>query len=148
GGTLPFSRFMAEALYADGLGYYCTRHPFGPAGDFVTAPEVSPLFARCIAQTCLHTGGDIVEYGAGSGVFARDLLTALAEANALPDHYWIIETSPRCRAAQASLLEAHCPEWMTRVHWVAAPPSPVRGVIFANELLDALPFDCFQYAAG
>src|SRR5437870_496763 len=69
GGTLPFSRFMAEALYADGLGYYCTRHPFGPAGDFVTAPEVSPLFARCIAQTCLHTGGDIVEYGAGSGVF-------------------------------------------------------------------------------
>lgn len=148
GGSISFSQYMAQALYADNLGYYCTKQPFGPTGDFVTAPELSPLFARCMAATCKQIGGDIVEYGGGSGVFARDLLTALAEQDALPNHYWIIETSKRLRAEQAALLETACPQWFSRIHWADAPPDKRSGVIIANELLDALPFDCFQFQAG
>lgn len=149
GNSLPFSRYMALALYDETHGYYCTRTPFGPEGDFVTAPELTPLFARCIAETCRLIGGDIVEYGAGSGVFARDLLTALADTGHLPAHYWIIEKSPRCRSRQAALLQASCPpEWLARIHWVDTPPEKIHGVIFANEVLDALPFDCFLVKSG
>lgn len=139
---------MALALYADNLGYYRTQTPFGRQGDFVTAPELTPLFARCIAETCKRIGGDIVEYGAGSGVFAKDLLHALHEADALPAHYWIIETSPSLRASQAALLKTACPDWFSRIQWCDTPPADIHGTIFANEVLDALPFDCFQVENG
>ena len=145
GGTLAFSEFMALALYAEHLGYYNAKNPFGRHGDFITAPELSPLFAHCISETYQKVGGDFIEYGAGSGIFARDFLMILANKHALPQRYWIIETSPYLRSIQAHRLKTECPDLLERVHWTDAPPKNYHGMIFANELLDAVPFDCFEF---
>ncbi len=154
GGWIPFTRLMQFALYEPGLGYYATgRVGFGPEGDFVTAPELSPLFARCLARQVAEIlertgGGDIVEYGAGSGRMALDLLAALERHGALPGRYRIVEVSQPLRARQQALL-ASAPALAARVEWMdLPPPAPWRGVAIANEVADALPVDRFRIAGA
>ena len=152
GGWIPFSQFMQFVLYEPGLGYYATgRVGFGAAGDFVTAPELSPLFARCLARQVAEIlertgGGDVVEYGAGSGRMALDLLAALERQSALPERYRIVEVSAPLRARQQALL-ASAPALAARVVWTDLPPVAAwRGVAIANEIADALPVDRFRIA--
>ncbi len=151
GGTIRFSRFMELALYAPGLGYYSAgAAKFGQAGDFVTAPELSPLFARCLARNCaavlasLPAGGDILELGAGSGAMAADLLPELQRLDALPRRYLILETSGELKARQLKTIRETTPDLARRVDWLARPPPELEGVILANEVIDALPCERFQ----
>jgi SAM-dependent MidA family methyltransferase len=150
GGWIPFSQFMQIALYEPALGYYSTgRVGFGPAGDFVTAPELSPLFARCLARQVAEVlertgGGDVVEYGAGSGRLALDLLAALERLGALPARYRIVEVSAPLVARQRTLLGGS-PGLSAIVEWTDAPPAEAwQGVAIANEVADALPVDRFR----
>ena len=145
-GRLGFDRYMELALYAPGLGYYSAgARKFGGAGDFVTAPEISPLFSRCLARQCadiLETlgGGDVLELGAGSGVMAADMLRELATLDRLPARYLILELSGELRERQQQTLAAQVPELAERVQWLdRLPEQPLRGVILGNEVLDALP---------
>jgi SAM-dependent MidA family methyltransferase len=153
GGWLPFSAFMDAALYAPGLGYYVTERPvFGAAGDFVTAPELSPLFAACAANGIAALlgqagGGDVLELGAGSGRFARDVFENLLRLGAPVRRYRIVEPSPvLARRQQALIAEAPaCAPHAERFEWLDAPPrDPWQGVAFANEVVDALPVDRFR----
>ena len=150
GGSIGFDRFMQLALYAPGLGYYSAgKHKFGSEGDFITAPELGSLFARCLAHQCapvLQQPGcpDILEAGAGSGALAADLLLELETLDALPRHYYILELSPELRARQAKQLERHAAHLAARVHWLDdLPQNGFRGVVLANELLDAMPVQRF-----
>jgi len=151
GGALRFSRYMELALYAPGLGYYSAgAAKFGDAGDFVTAPEISPLFARCVARNCapvissLAGPTEILELGAGSGVMAADLLLELDQFGALPARYLILEPSPDLRQRQRQTIAERVPALADRVRWLEQMPGGVRGVILANEVLDALPCERFQ----
>jgi len=149
GGCLSFARYMELALYAPGLGYYSAgAAKLGAAGDFVTAPEISPLFGRClahqVAQVLIQLGeGDLLEVGAGTGLMAGDLLEALAAADCLPRRYLILERSAELRARQQALLEARLPGLCERVVWLTRLPERLVGVVIANELLDALPVHVF-----
>ncbi|HET7307202.1 MAG TPA: SAM-dependent methyltransferase [Gammaproteobacteria bacterium] len=154
GGAIPFERYMELALYAPGLGYYSAgTQKFGEAGDFITAPEVSPLFSRVVARQCAEIlaasdGETILELGAGSGALAAAALAELAQDHALPAHYWILETSADLRARQRARLEQALPaETFARVEWLDSLPAPFRGVIFGNEVLDALPVARFMATA-
>jgi SAM-dependent MidA family methyltransferase len=151
GGFITFARFMELALYAPGLGYYSAgQHKFGKGGDFVTAPEISPLFSQCVALQCKQIldeleHGDILELGAGSGVFAKDVLLELESLNSLPEHYYILEISAELRARQKELLAHYCPHLLARISWLdALPATAIDGIIFANEVLDAMPVHCFR----
>jgi SAM-dependent MidA family methyltransferase len=147
GGWIPFSTFMRLALHAPGLGYYASgATKLGPAGDFTTAPEMSPLFGQALAHpfadALAQTGGAILELGAGSGRLAVDVLTRLAALDALPDAYAILETSADLRARQEALLRAALPaSTHARVCWLDALPARWTGVVFGNEVLDALPVE-------
>lgn len=153
-GLLPFARFMELALYHPEWGYYAKpSFSIGKQGDFITAPEVSPLFAHCLArqtaQVLTHLGGgDILELGAGSGSLAKELLPALASLGAPPKHYYIYEISPGLRTKQQALLAQMCPEWLPRIIWLDKLSAPFSGVMIANEVLDALPVHCFRYEQG
>lgn len=151
-GWIPFSQFMQFVLYEPGLGYYSTgRVGFGPQGDFVTAPELSPIYARCLARQVAEIlertgGGDVVEYGAGSGRLALDLLTALECLGVLPARYRIVEVSAPLAARQQAQLGAS-PALAARVEWMDTPPADAwQGVAIANEVADALPVDRFRIA--
>ena len=151
-GYLSFARFMELALYAPELGYYsAASEKFGGLGDFVTAPLISPLFTQCVAAQCLevaaHLGAyDFLELGAGTGKFAGDILLTLEKAGLLPTHYFILEISADLRARQHTLLQQMCPHLLARVQWLEQlPTTPITGIIFANEVLDALPVHVFQY---
>jgi hypothetical protein len=114
GGVLPFSRYMELCLYSPGLGYYSAGlQKFGAAGDFVTAPEISPLFGRCLARSCATVlqacDGDILEVGAGSGRLAVDLLAGLEQLDRLPGCYLILERGADLRERQRSLLGSDLP---------------------------------------
>ena len=144
GGWIPFSRFMELALYAPGLGYYSAgSNKLGAAGDFVTAPEISPLFgrtlARQIAEIMAQSTPHIVELGAGSGKLAADILSELERQGNLPERYDILEISADMRQRQQSLLQQRLPHLMNRVRWLDALPDYISGVLIANEVLDALP---------
>ena len=110
GGRLPFDRYMELCLYAPGLGYYSGGlRKFGESGDFVTAPEVSPVFARCLSRQCRQVlaelrGGDLLEFGAGSGRLAVDMLRELDRLGQLPERYFILEVSAELRDRQARTL--------------------------------------------
>jgi SAM-dependent MidA family methyltransferase len=155
GGHIGFDRFMELALYAPGLGYYSAgSHKFGEAGDFVTAPEISSLFSRCLAQQCAEVlrgteGGDILEFGAGSGVMAADVLVELERLDCLPDHYFILELSADLRERQQQTIAEKAPQLSERVVWLdALPESGLRGVVLANEVLDAMPVHRFIIQNG
>lgn len=144
GGEITFARYMELALYAPGLGYYSAGlRKFGRDGDFVTAPELSPLFSRCLARQCAQilarTGGDVLEFGAGSGVMAADMLAELERLDVLPARYFILEVSADLRQRQQETLAARVPHLSQRVEWLHALPLEFRGVIVANEVLDAMP---------
>ncbi len=148
GGWIGFDEYLELVLYAPGLGYYSAgAAKLGAAGDFVTAPELSPLFGACVARACvslLAGGGDLLELGAGSGALAESLLLRLAELDALPSRYGILEVSADLRERQYTRLASLPAELRARLHWLdALPPRPLRGVILANEVADALPFQCF-----
>lgn len=155
GGWLGFADFMDLALYAPGLGYYSAgAAKLGAAGDFVTAPELSPVFSRCIAAQCAGVlrqvgGGMILEFGAGTGVMAADMLAELEVLGALPDRYAILELSADLRERQRAMLASRVPELVDRVDWLdRMPEGGVRGLIIANEVADALPVDRFVFRPG
>jgi len=149
GGALPFDRFMDLALYAPGLGYYAAgAAKLGPAGDFVTAPEISPLFGRCVASQCAEVldalgTGELLEFGAGSGALAAELLGTLAATDRLPERYLILEPSPDLAERQRALIGERIPTLADRVHWVTQPPDGLCGMVIANEVLDAMPVHRF-----
>jgi SAM-dependent MidA family methyltransferase len=149
GGQISFAEFMHAALYAPGLGYYSAGSTkFGAAGDFVTAPEVSSVFGRVLARQvaeilCGIDGGEILEFGAGSGKLAVDLLQALAALDALPSTYRILEVSADLQEKQRQRLREELPELADRVVWIAELPRDFEGVMVANEVLDALPVERF-----
>lgn len=154
GTTIAFDRFMEAALYHPAFGYYSTRvDPFGERGDFVTAPEVTPLFGQTLARTAAAVqrqlgGGEILELGAGSGALAASMLAGLQQLEALPSAYRILELSAQRRAEQQTRLKALSPELRERVSWLdRLPERPTRGVILANEVLDAMPVRLFAIGA-
>jgi SAM-dependent MidA family methyltransferase len=155
-GAMPFSEFMQQCLYAPGLGYYSAgAAKFGPAGDFITAPELGPLFARCVARLLapllpgLGEQAAVLELGGGSGAFAADALQALAQLDALPARYRILEPSADLRERQRERIAALPASLAARVDWIDHPPeAPWRGVLFANEVIDALPATRFTLRHG
>jgi len=156
-GPISFARFMERCLYAPGLGYYSAgRLKFGKDGDFVTAPELGPLFARCVARAlapALHACGEEAvwfELGGGSGAFARDCLLELRALDAMPRHYWLLEPSADLRERQRERLQAELSaELFARCAWLDRPPQHAwSGVLFANEVLDALPITRFTLHDG
>ena len=153
GGWISFARYMELALYAPGLGYYAGgAAKFGAAGDFITAPEMTPLFGRTLAISAepvlRETGGDILELGAGSGRLALDLLGELERRACLPTQYRILELSPDLRDRQRALLAAAAPHLLDRVVWLDALPDNFRGLILANEVLDAMPVHLVRWLNG
>ncbi|ANB01286.1 class I SAM-dependent methyltransferase [Ectothiorhodospira sp. BSL-9] len=155
-GWLSFRRYMELALYAPGLGYYTAgSHKLGRGGDFMTAPEVSPLFGRCIARQCAQVlesleGGDILEFGAGTGILAVEVLTTLEALDALPERYQILELSPDLRQRQQTAVAALPEALRHRVQWLDALPESgrFRGVMLGNEVLDAMPVQVFHWRDG
>lgn len=155
GGSIPFWRYMEMALYAPGLGYYTAGlRKFGPDGDFTTAPELSSLFSRCLARQVAEVlqdldGGDVLEFGAGSGVMAADILLELERLGSLPGHYSIIELSPVLQQRQRETLQQRAGHLLQRVSWLnRLPEAGFCGVMLANELLDAMPVDRFRWQGG
>ena len=150
GGWIDFAHYMKIALYAPGLGYYAAgATKFGAAGDFVTAPEISPLFGRTlalqIAQILRQTGGDVLELGAGSGKLAVDVLLELERQGMLPGCYAILEVSAELQVRQRQTITIHAAHLAERVTWRSALPAAFTGVILANEVLDALPVHCVRW---
>jgi SAM-dependent MidA family methyltransferase len=148
GGWLPFDRFMALALYAPGLGYYANdSRKFGTlpssGSDFVTAPELSPLFGRALARQVLQAlqacgSGEVWEFGAGSGALAAQLLEALGDA---VQHYTIVDLSGTLRERQRERLAP----FASKLQWVDALPETMQGVIVGNEVLDAMPVQLLHF---
>lgn len=156
-GPLSFAQYMERCLYTPGLGYYSAgKTKFGEAGDFVTAPELGELFARCVANAVqpvlamLGGEADFLELGGGSGAFAEAALRAFVAAGVLPRRYLILEPSADLRERQRERLAAALPtEISARVAWLDRPPEQAwRGVLFANEVIDALPTTRFTLRHG
>ena len=149
GGAIGFAEFMHHALYAPGLGYYVAGNMrFGRDGDFVTAPEVSRLFGSVVARQVAPViagidRADILEFGAGSGKLAADVLTRLDELGAVPERYRILEVSPDLVDRQKALLAERVPGLLDRIEWLPDLPAGHRGVVLANEVLDAMPAERF-----
>ncbi|MEO6032128.1 MAG: SAM-dependent methyltransferase [Burkholderiaceae bacterium] len=151
GGWLPFDRFMALALYAPGLGYYANAsRKFGllpgSGSDFVTAPELSPLFGRALARQVAQAlqacgSAELWEFGAGSGALAAQLLEALGDT---VQRYTIVELSASLRERQQQRLQA----FGAKLHWVDALPETMHGVIVGNEVLDAMPVQLLHFDGG
>lgn len=149
GGSISFAEFMHECLYAPGLGYYAAgATKFGGSGDFVTAPEVSPLFGRVVARQCAEVfgsmpDGEVLELGAGSGRLAVDMLRAFEALGTLPKAYSILEVSADLQERQRECLQKAVPHLVDRVRWLSGLPEGFHGVVVANEVLDALPVERF-----
>ncbi|MDR1849549.1 MAG: SAM-dependent methyltransferase [Zoogloeaceae bacterium] len=152
GGWISFADFMEMALYAPALGYYAAGATnFGQAGDFTTAPELSPLFAQCLAieaAPIMAIAPAILEVGAGSGRLAVDLLRALETLNALPERYEILEISADLRARQQEKLALEIPHLSGRIFWRDGLPERFSGLVLANEVLDAMPVSCVLWPEG
>ena len=148
---MGFDQYMAMALYQPGLGYYAAgSQKFGAAGDFITSPEVSPLFAQSLARQVQQVLSSldqavVIEFGAGSGILAADLLLELEALNALPEAYWIIEVSAELQARQKATIEEKCAHLLPKVEWLQQLPSQaMNAVVIANEVLDAMPVTVFE----
>lgn len=150
-GWIPFSRFMEMALYTPRLGYYTGgSHKIGMEGDFITAPTLTPLFARTIASQLIpllnQTAGNVYEFGAGTGRLAVDLIKQISDGL---KHYYIIELSPELAERQRSWIQAHLsPEFAAKVIWLQQLPSTFDGIILGNEVLDAMPIERIRYKNG
>jgi SAM-dependent MidA family methyltransferase len=154
GGWIGFARYMTMALYEPGLGYYSAgARKFGAAGDFITAPEVAPVFSRCLAAQCAEVlaalgGGDVLEFGAGSGAMAAAMLSELEVLSRLPGRYRILEVSADLRQRQRATIEAAVPHLLERVEWLDRWPARFTGVAVANEVLDAMPVERYSWRDG
>lgn len=148
---LPFRLFMENCLYHPQWGYYTHQAgQFGRQGDFITAPELTPVFGHTLAKSLANIlaqipEGGLVEVGAGTGALAMSILTKLAELKQLPSYYHIIEISPALRRLQQENLKKLGAHIFSRVRWLDELPKNVRGVIFCNELLDALPITLYYW---
>jgi len=160
GGWIPFSRYMELALYEPGMGYYSAgAHKLGSGGDFTTAPELSPLFGAAICSTLipilegLQAQGlptQILEFGAGTGKLASSILTRLQDLDFTLDCYGIVEISPDLAQRQQEHISktiAHLHS-QTQCHWLSELPKDFKGIILANEVLDAIPCDAIIYHNG
>jgi SAM-dependent MidA family methyltransferase len=154
GGSIPFARYMALALYAPGFGYYMAgARKLGAAGDFITAPELSPLFGQAIARQAAEViavpeCAAVLEIGAGSGALAASLLAELERLDRLPAQYLILELSPDLRARSRDTLAARVPHLLDRVAWLNQLPPRFSGVIIGNEVLDAMPCEIVATTGG
>jgi SAM-dependent MidA family methyltransferase len=151
GGAIPFDEYMRVVLYESGLGYYMAgSSKLGPGGDFITAPEISPLLAQGLAAQCAAAlealdGGGLIEFGAGSGGLAVDLVRALEARRCLPDFYAIVEPSAELRERQVRAIADRLGSLPVRVEWWSSlPAQPVQGIIVCNEVLDAMPVKRFR----
>jgi SAM-dependent MidA family methyltransferase len=149
-GDVPFVTFMHDALYAPNVGYYSSGlQILGQRGDFVTAPELTPLFGQTLARFCQPILADlphpvIFEFGAGSGALCVDILKHLQTLNALPDEYLILEVSGHLKARQQAHVREALPDFFPRVKWLNQwPDMPFNGIVLANEVLDAMPVHRF-----
>lgn len=148
---ISFADYMQHALYAPNLGYYSSAtNKFGTFGDFTTAPELSPLFGYTLARECAPiikelSAPKILEFGAGSGALAVDLLKSLESLECLPEQYLILEVSAELKQRQQHAINTHIPQLAARVQWLSQlPATPFNGVIVANEVLDAMPVQRFK----
>lgn len=154
GGWLSFADYMQLALYTPHLGYYSgDANKFGAGGDFVTAPEMSPLFAQALAnqvsQVLQVTAGNVLELGAGTGRLAAGLLQQLAALEQLPAHYFILEVSANLRQRQQACLQNLLPEDLfQRVQWLDHLPETFTGIVLGNEVLDAIPVHIVEWQSG
>lgn len=154
GGSISFAEYMQLALYAPGLGYYSAGSTkFGEAGDFVTAPEISPLFGRVLARQCAGVLEQlqrpaVLELGAGSGALAVQVLSALEAQGQAPERYLVLEPSPDLRERQEQRLRDTARALATKIEWVTELPDGFDGVVIANEVADALPVERFRVADG
>ena len=153
-GAIPFSHYMEMALYEPGLGYYSAGlHKLGRSGDFVTSPELGPLFAACLAAQAEEIGSrmghyEVLEVGAGTGRLAADFLGQVKPDRA-PDRYLILERSADLRQVQLEMITKQAPAWLDRVIWLDQPPAEQwQGVLIANEVIDALPAERFRISSG
>ena len=146
--AISFRTYMKMALYEQGLGYYVAgSSKMGKSGDFITAPEISPLFSQCLANQCQQIlseiKADILELGAGSGLMAVQLLLELEKQNALPQYYYILDLSPELKQRQKETFKQLAPHLLDRIAWLEQLPTDFKGVILGNEVLDAMPVDVF-----
>ena len=155
GGVIPFDQYMEMALYQPGLGYYDNnKTPFGEHGDFITASEIGSLFARSLARPISDVilalaKPSLMEVGAGSGAFAIDVMRELEKFDALPEEYLVFERSPAMQALQKEKLASAVPHLFDRFRWLdELPEQSIDGVIFANEVADALPVKRFRWQQG
>jgi len=154
GGKISFADYMNTCLYAPGLGYYSAgSHKLGKMGDFTTAPEISPLFSRTLAHHIIDVmhqikHANILEFGAGSGKMAVDILTELATQQCLPNHYYIIEASADLRQRQRQTVLENIPHLADKVIWLDQLPQYFIGVILANEVCDAMPVHRLHFKNG
>ena len=149
--TLGFSEYMQQALYAPNLGYYSNGlTKIGADGDFITAPETSSLFSRCLARQAHQVLSqlpepNIVEFGAGRGIMARDILLELAELNQPIEHYYIIELSAELKHVQKQTLASLPDALKEKVIWLTQlPQNPISAVVLANEVIDAMPIEMIK----
>lgn len=151
GGAISFHEYMKIVLYQPALGYYVAgASKIGASGDFVTAPEVSPLFSYCLAnqvsQVLEHvSAASILELGAGLGTMAADVLSHLQRVGNLPEQYYILDLSPELKQRQYQTLQAKVPDLLNKVVWLDSLPETFDGVILANEVLDAMPVQLFKW---
>jgi SAM-dependent MidA family methyltransferase len=153
GGWIGFARYMELALYAPGLGYYSAgARKLGKAGDFVTAPEISPLFGQTLARQVhqiVQAGFDeVLEVGAGSGALAATLLEELERAGSAPRNYLILELSADLRERSRDTLAVRVPHLLERVAWLNRLPPAFSGVVLGNEVLDAMPVHVVRVQGG
>lgn len=155
-GNIPFVDFMHYALYEPGYGYYHSANAkIGSQGDFTTAPELTPLFGRALAKQCeqifkqMRGSFDMLEFGAGTGQLAIDLLQELEKKQSLPEQYYILELSPHLKALQKTHIQEKIPHLYNRVQWLEKwPEKPLSGVFLANEVLDAMPVHRFMHSGN
>ena len=158
GGWIPFSDYMNMVLYQPGLGYYSGGlQKFGEKGDFITAPEVSPLFGQCLANqldeiirnmSTQPNAVSLLEFGAGTGVLAAGILRRLQLLDNLPERYYILELSAELQHRQKQTIEEQVPELSDRVQWLSELPDEIGNVVvIANEVLDAMPVELFEIGA-
>ena len=146
GGSISFEQYMQMALYEPGMGYYSAgSSKFGEQGDFVPAPEISPLFSRCLARQCQQvlseiSSSNIFELGPGTGTMAIDIMRELARNSALPKTYYLLEPSADLRQRQQIKIKNTIPHLQERFVWLDhLPEEKLKGVILANEVIDAMP---------
>lgn len=154
GGKITFAEYMNEALYSPGLGYYSAGlKKFGKQGDFITAPEISPLFSQCLALQCAHIMQQtkqhvLFEVGAGAGVMAVELMLELEKQNQLPEQYLILELSADLRERQQQAVKTRIGHLYERFQWLdRLPEKGFSGIVIANELLDAMPVHLLKFEA-